>query len=154
MTLTRIRDRGSSPYQHRNERRFFDEVAQAIAVVDLDSDSVIYTGPLLSALSTGSVRDRALRKLDRALGNVGTIGSVSHSIIQAFPNGKFVPFSQVEIDGEIVEAERLGPEPSWNVSDCLFSLTTLAEKRLPRSGTRTSSSRLWTKFSVDIRGGA
>ncbi|GAA5844578.1 hypothetical protein JCM3766R1_002666 [Sporobolomyces carnicolor] len=76
-----------------------DEVAQAIAVVDLDSDSVIYTGPLLSALSTGSVRERALRKLDRALGNVGTIGSVSHSIIQAFPNGKFVPFSQVEIDG-------------------------------------------------------
>lgn len=85
-----------------------------IVVVDLDTNTVTCSSP--SALSKGGFRDRARRRLQLAVGNPDDHFAVPLSIVEAFPFGKFRPFSEVEVEGKRVVADRLAPEPSWNVS--------------------------------------
>ena len=96
-------------------------VSPEVAIVDLDSNVIHCSKPSPLVVSTGIVRERARHRLDLAIRNVRIPHSVPLSIIQAFPDGKFRPFSEVEIDGELVDAERLVPDSSWKVSRLIFS---------------------------------
>ncbi|GAA5949535.1 hypothetical protein JCM3765_002695 [Sporobolomyces pararoseus] len=99
-----------------------ERLSPAVAIVDLDSNVIHCSNPSSSAVSTGVVRERARHRLDLAIGNVGSSHSVPLSIVQAFPEGKFRPHSDVEINGERVEAERLVPDSSWRWNeDLVFS---------------------------------
>jgi len=92
------------------------DLSPEVVVVDLDSNVVTCGNPSPSAVTTGAPRDKARRRLEGAIGNVGSYFSVPLSIVEAFPNGRFKPFSEVEIDGERRGVERLGPDPAWQVS--------------------------------------
>ncbi|GAA5870276.1 hypothetical protein JCM16303_001947 [Sporobolomyces ruberrimus] len=83
-----------------------------IVEVDLDTNTVTCSSP--SALSKGGFRDRARRRLQLAVGNPDDHFAVPLSIVEAFPFGKFRPFSEVEVEGKRVVPDRLAPEPSWN----------------------------------------
>lgn len=106
-----------------------------VVVVDLDSNSVICAHPHPGALSTGSAREKARRRLEAAIGTVGAYFSVPVEITEAFPAGRFRPFSdvrlrcplslehelivillQVEVGGIPKEAEKIRASPSWDVS--------------------------------------
>ncbi|GAA5908326.1 uncharacterized protein JCM6883_004348 [Sporobolomyces salmoneus] len=118
------------------------DLSPEIAIVDLDADVVTCSNPPLTALSTGLIRDKARRKLDTALGRAHGEQSSLRSIVEAFPNSKFKPFSEVEVNGERVEAERLTPDPSWNASKLSPSLACyVANRHFSNSGMKSSSSQ-------------
>lgn len=69
-------------------------LAPEIVLVDLDSNLVSCACPFPGAVSTGSIRDKALKRLE---GVVGTVGrhEVPLELVEAFPDGRFRPFSMV-----------------------------------------------------------
>ncbi|GAA5895118.1 hypothetical protein JCM5296_000885 [Sporobolomyces johnsonii] len=106
-----------------------------VVVVDLDTNVVTCAKPSPSSVSSGAAREKSRRRLESAIGTVGPYFSVPLSIVEAFPAGRFRPFSDVEVDGEPREAERLLPDPSWNWDESRV----LAEfdailSEIPRSG--------------------
>lgn len=54
------------------------------------------------------------RKLEEILGTFGGVRCVPSEFHEAFPGGRFRPFSAVEIKGCPSEAERLLPPTEWN----------------------------------------
>lgn len=105
-----------------------------VAVVDIDSNLVTIKAPQPGALSSGSAREKARRRLEAAIGQVGgAYYGVPAELTEAFPAGRFRPFSevgmtllciqlkalkvvlQVEVRGVSKEAERLRPAASWDV---------------------------------------
>jgi hypothetical protein len=85
-----------------------------VCVVDLDTDSVACHNPHPGALSRGSAREKLRKRLEMAIGNVGHYHGVPSELQEAFPGGRFRPFSQVEVKGRLSSAERLLPHPSWD----------------------------------------
>lgn len=69
-------------------------LAPEIAVVDIDANLVTIKNPHPKALSTGTAREKARRRLELAIGNVGYY-SVPVELTEAFPGGRFRPFSEV-----------------------------------------------------------
>ncbi|GAA5913516.1 hypothetical protein JCM8208_000697 [Rhodotorula glutinis] len=89
-----------------------DSLSPDIVLVDLDANLVSCSRPFPGAVSTGSTRDKARKRLEAVLGNVGR-NEVPLELVEAFPGGRFRPFSMVEVEGEEREAERLKPDTSW-----------------------------------------
>ncbi|BGP36727.1 hypothetical protein JCM10449v2_000629 [Rhodotorula kratochvilovae] len=87
-------------------------LAPEIILVDLDANLVSCSRPFPGAVSTGSAREKARRRLEAAVGTVGR-NEVPLELIEAFPGGRFRPFSLVEVDGELRHAERLKPDVAW-----------------------------------------
>ncbi|MBW0481814.1 hypothetical protein O181_021529 [Austropuccinia psidii MF-1] len=85
-----------------------------VMIVDLDTDTIKCPNPHPHALSRGPKRLKIERKLEEALGNFGGAKSVPVEFHEAFPGGRFRPFSAVEIKGQPSEAERLLPPSDWN----------------------------------------
>ncbi|ORY73405.1 hypothetical protein BCR35DRAFT_354095 [Leucosporidium creatinivorum] len=85
-----------------------------VAIVDLDTNSVTCSRVFPGARSTGSAREKARKKLEAAIGSVGSFWGVPSEITEAFPSGRFRPFSEVEVAGVPKEAERLRPADSWD----------------------------------------
>ncbi|GAA5826786.1 hypothetical protein JCM5353_003234 [Sporobolomyces roseus] len=112
------------------------DLAPEVVVVDLDSNVVTCGNPSPSAVTTGTARDKVRKRLEGAIGNVGSYFSVPLSIVEAFPNGRFTPLSEVEIDGGLIGAERLGPDPSWQWNEdlALSELDSILSE-MPKSGT-------------------
>ncbi|GAA5949132.1 hypothetical protein JCM21900_004872 [Sporobolomyces salmonicolor] len=106
-----------------------------VVVVDLDSNVVTCAKPSPSSVSSGAAREKSRRRLESAIGTVGPYFSVPLSIVEAFPAGRFRPFSNVEVDGEPREAERLLPDPSWNWDESrVFAEFDAILSEIPRSG--------------------
>ncbi|KAK4701078.1 hypothetical protein P7C70_g5159, partial [Phenoliferia sp. Uapishka_3] len=105
-----------------------------IAVVDLDSNSLRVKSIHPGALSTGSTREKMRKRLTEAIGNVSPYFTVSQDLFEAFPAGRFRPFSDVEVDGQPKEAERLRPAASWDWDQkrTFFELDAIL-KEAPRS---------------------
>ncbi|GAA5834372.1 hypothetical protein JCM9279_004298 [Rhodotorula babjevae] len=97
---------------------FLDSLSPDIVLVDLDANLVSCSRPFPGAVSTGATRDKARKKLELALGNVGR-NEVPLELVEAFPRGRFRPFSVVEVEGEEREAERLKPHGSWRWDESL-----------------------------------
>lgn len=68
-----------------------------VAIVDLDTNSVTCSRVAPGALSTGSAREKARKKLEAAIGSVGSFWSVPSEITEAFVGGRFRPFSEVSV---------------------------------------------------------
>jgi len=68
-----------------------------IVVVDLDDNLVSCARPFPGAVSTGSTRDKARRRLEAVTGDVGR-NEVPLELVEAFPGGRFRPFSLVRKD--------------------------------------------------------
>lgn len=107
-------------------------LAPEIAVVDLDANLVTCSSPG-DALSRGSARVKARRKLEVAAANVGPLFATPTELHEAFPGGRFRPHCevrarshryyareaearvlQVEVAGVARDAERLVPSWTWN----------------------------------------
>ncbi|GEM06406.1 DENN domain protein [Rhodotorula toruloides] len=119
------------PYSARN---LLANLAPDVIVVDLDNNLVTCSEPPAGTLSKSPARDKLLRALEAAVGNVGR-NFVPREVVEAFSHGRFQPFSLVEVAGHPREAERLVPDPAWQWSDAralsAFS-TTLSQT--PRDG--------------------
>jgi hypothetical protein len=118
------------------------DLSPEVVLVDLDNNAVTCSQPASNAVTTGAMRDKARRRLEAAIGDVGRYG-VSAELVEAFPSGRFRPFSTVEVAGEPREAERL--VPSWevrrSVSPCYLELGSLASSAASDSGRSLSSIR-------------
>ena len=71
-----------------------DSLSPDVVLVDLDTDLVSCSRPFPGAVSTGSARDKARKRLEVAMGNVGR-NEVPLALVEAFPCGRFRPFSVV-----------------------------------------------------------
>ncbi|GJN91622.1 hypothetical protein Rhopal_004645-T1 [Rhodotorula paludigena] len=107
-------------------------LAPEIVLVDLDSNLVSCARPFPGAVSTGSVRDKARKRFE---GVVGTVDrhEVPLELVEAFPGGRFRPFSMVEVAGEAREAERLKPTWQWDEHAVLKELDSILAET-PRAG--------------------
>ena len=98
-------------------------------VVDLDIDRVTCIRPGPDALSTGSVRDTFVKKLEVAIARPKNVSGIPSEYSIAFPQNRFRPFSLIEVDGQATSAERLVPPPNWQFEeqkvfatlDCILS---------------------------------
>ncbi|BGO96699.1 hypothetical protein JCM10021v2_000333 [Rhodotorula toruloides] len=97
-------------------RALLADLAPDVAVVDLDNNLVTCSEPPSGALSKSPARDKLLRTLEAAIGNIGR-NFVPKEVVEAFSHGRFRPFSLVEFAGQPREAERLLPDPAWQWSD-------------------------------------
>ncbi|GAA6050479.1 hypothetical protein JCM3770_002616 [Rhodotorula araucariae] len=87
-------------------------LAPEISVVDLDANLVSCASPSQGAVSTGSAREKARKRLEAAVGSVGR-NEVPLELVVAFPAGRYRPFSLVEINGELRHTDRVKPDLSW-----------------------------------------
>ncbi|KAG0147218.1 hypothetical protein CROQUDRAFT_656323 [Cronartium quercuum f. sp. fusiforme G11] len=85
-----------------------------IMIVDIDTDNIICQKPHPQAFSKGNVRLKIERRLEEVLGTLGGVRGVPSEFHEAFPGGRFRPFSAVEIKDTPSEAERLLPPAEWN----------------------------------------
>ncbi|KAM0755981.1 hypothetical protein T439DRAFT_351711 [Meredithblackwellia eburnea MCA 4105] len=85
-----------------------------IAVVDLDSNSVRIQRPHPGSISTGSIREKARKRLADAIGLPSSYYHIPSEFHEAFPGGRFRPFSEVEVNGQPKDAERLHPDAAWD----------------------------------------
>ncbi|GAA5980229.1 hypothetical protein JCM11641_005513 [Rhodosporidiobolus odoratus] len=92
----------------------FTDIPPEVLIVDLDNNALTAARPSPGAMTTGAARDRARKKLETAIGNVGKYFGVPAELTEAFPGGRFRPFSMVEVAGQPREAERLRPEAAWD----------------------------------------
>ncbi|GAA6063842.1 hypothetical protein JCM10212_003589 [Sporobolomyces blumeae] len=92
----------------------FASLPPEIVVVDLDANFVTCAKPSQTSISTGATRERARKRLEAAIGNVGRAFSVPRDVVEAFPHGKFRPLSEVEVADRDREADRLVPDLGWN----------------------------------------
>ncbi|KAH9470546.1 hypothetical protein Pst134EA_007795 [Puccinia striiformis f. sp. tritici] len=97
-------------------RHIASDISPEIMVVDLDTDTIRCPKPHPDALSKGPVRMKIEKKFSTLLGNLHGARSVPVELQEAFPGGRFRPFSAVEIKDQPSEAERLLPPPEWNWS--------------------------------------
>ncbi|BGP28915.1 hypothetical protein JCM10296v2_000651 [Rhodotorula toruloides] len=97
-------------------RALLADLAPDVAVVDLDNNLVTCSEPPSVALSKSPARDKLLRALEAAIGNIGR-NFVPKEVVEAFSHGRFRPFLLVEVAGQPREAERLLPDPAWQWSD-------------------------------------
>ncbi|WAQ82704.1 hypothetical protein PtA15_3A68 [Puccinia triticina] len=97
-------------------RHIAADVSPEIMIVDLDTDTIRCPKPHPDALSKGQDRMKIERKLYNLLGNFTGPKAVPAELQEAFPGGRFRPFSAVEIKDQPSEAERLLPPPEWNWS--------------------------------------
>lgn len=63
--------------------------------MDLDSNSVRVRSPFPGALSTGSAREKNRRRLADAISNPSPYYITPAELMEAFPAGRFRPFSDV-----------------------------------------------------------
>ncbi|KDE07824.1 hypothetical protein MVLG_01919 [Microbotryum lychnidis-dioicae p1A1 Lamole] len=84
-----------------------------VVVVDLDSNTVNCDRPQPGSITSGLLRDKARKRLEVAIGNVGGHYGVPSDLVEAFPAGRFRPFDQVEVSGVVRDAERIKPSDSW-----------------------------------------
>ncbi|GAA6001867.1 hypothetical protein JCM10207_002357 [Rhodosporidiobolus poonsookiae] len=104
-----------------------------IAVVDLDANLVSCAKPPTGAVSTGATRERARKRLEAAVGEVGQYHGVPVELGEAFPGGRFRPFSLVEVDGQPRQAERLKSDWQWNEALVLKTFDEILAE-IPRTG--------------------
>lgn len=90
------------------------DISPEIMVVDLDTDTIKCPKPHPDAISKGQVRMKIEKKLYTLLGSLSGPKSVPVELQEAFPGGRFRPFSAVEIKDQPSEAEQLLPPPEWN----------------------------------------
>lgn len=84
-----------------------------VCIVDLETNDVrCRRPPPLGFVSRGSQREKNVKKLADAIGNVGFYG-VPAELQKAFPGSRFRPFSMVEVNGKTAPAERLLPPATW-----------------------------------------
>ncbi|BGP04842.1 hypothetical protein JCM10049v2_000644 [Rhodotorula toruloides] len=115
-------------------RALLASLAPDVAVVDLDNNLVTCSKPPSGALSKSPVRDKLLRALEAAIGNIGR-NFVPKEVVEAFSHGRFRPFSLVEVAGQPREAERLLPDPAWQWSDTrALSAFSNTLSQTPRAG--------------------
>lgn len=77
-------------------RALLADLSPDVAVVDLDNNLVSCTEPPSGALSKSPARDKLLRSLEAAVGNVGR-NFVPREVAEAFSHGRFRPFSLVRV---------------------------------------------------------
>lgn len=95
-------------------RHIAADISPEIMVVDLDTDTIKCPKPHPDAISKGQVRMKIEKKLYTLLGSLSGPKSVPVELQEAFPGGRFRPFSAVEIRDQPSEAEQLLPPPEWN----------------------------------------
>ncbi|KAA1138839.1 hypothetical protein PGTUg99_020211 [Puccinia graminis f. sp. tritici] len=116
-------------------RHIAADVSPEIMIVDLDTDTIKCPKPHPDALSKGQDRMKIERKLYNLLGNFTGPKSVPVELQEAFPGGRFRPFSAVEIKDQPSEAERLLPPPEWNWSQTrTIILFDDVMSKMPRKG--------------------
>ncbi|KAH9812207.1 AEX-3 domain-containing protein [Melampsora americana] len=87
---------------------------QEVMIVDLDTNNITCPKPHPQAYSKGQTRIKIERKLEEVIGTLGGVRGVPPEFHEAFPGGRFRPFSAVEIKDSPSEAERLLPPAEWN----------------------------------------
>lgn len=90
------------------------DISPEIMIVDLDHDTIKCRKPHPNAFSKGQERIKIERKIFNCLGSMSGPKSVPVELHEAFPDGRFRPFSAVEIKNQPSEAERLLAPPEWN----------------------------------------
>ncbi|GAA5832149.1 hypothetical protein JCM11251_004256 [Rhodosporidiobolus azoricus] len=108
-------------------------LAPEIVIVDLDNNSVTCSKPAPGALSTGALRDKARKKLEAAIGDLGGQHGVPIELEETFPDGRFRPFCKVEVAGQAREAERLKPHWEWDEALVLTKFDSILSE-LPQTG--------------------
>ncbi|GAA6032712.1 hypothetical protein JCM8097_000754 [Rhodosporidiobolus ruineniae] len=104
-------------------------------LVDLDNNAISCASPTPGAISTGVAREKARRRLEAAIGNVGGGFEVPDGLGEAFAGGRFRPFSMVEVAGEARDAERIKPEPSWDWNETrVLQAFDAVLKEMPQTG--------------------
>lgn len=84
-----------------------------VVIVDLDSNVVNCDRPQPGSITSGPLRDKARKRLETAIGNVGGYYGVPSDLVEAFPGGRFRPFDKVEVSGVVRDAERIKPSDNW-----------------------------------------
>ncbi|KAI5480077.1 hypothetical protein MNV49_002042 [Pseudohyphozyma bogoriensis] len=90
------------------------DISPEVAIVDLDQNSVIVRNTSPGALLSGSAREKARTRLANAINVSSSYFCVPPELQEAFPVGRFRPFSAVEVAGVPKEAERLRPPVNWD----------------------------------------
>ncbi|GAA5850170.1 hypothetical protein JCM8547_001029 [Rhodosporidiobolus lusitaniae] len=123
------------------------DLAPEIVLVDLDANQILCSQPSPGAITTGATRDKARKKLEAAIG-MGVSGfGVAEELKEAFPGGRFRPFSLVEVAGQPRDAERLKPSWVWDEARVLKAFDAVLSE-IPRTGlSRLFGSKRQRKFA-------